>query len=95
MTTKEFEIQLALGTLTADMKYKLAYNKRTSKKILTILSTDESWGIRCRVADNSNTPIEILTKLLGDEDYYVRYLIAENPNTPTDTRIPNLEDSRP
>ena len=73
MTIKEIEIQLALGTLTIDMKLQLAYNKRTSKKILTILSTDESWGIRWRVADNPNTPKRILTKLLEDEDWAVKY----------------------
>ena len=54
MTAKEIEIQLALGTLTIDMKLQLAYNKRTSKKILTILSTDESVVVRYWVAVNSN-----------------------------------------
>ena len=63
MTIKEFEIQYALGTLTDKMKLKLAYTERTSKKILTILSTDEEWVIRCNVAYNPNTPKEVLTKL--------------------------------
>ena len=46
MTIKEFEIQLALGSLTEDMKDKLAIDGRTSKKILTILSKDKDDGVR-------------------------------------------------
>ena len=80
MTIKEIEIQLALGSLTDDMKYELADNKRTSKKILTILSTDESWYVRYCVADNPNTPTEVLTKLSIDNSY-VKYYVAKNPNT--------------
>jgi len=37
MTTKEFEMQYALGSLSYDDKMKLARSKRTSKRILTIL----------------------------------------------------------
>ena len=65
MTTKEFKIQLALGSLSWVDKVKLANNKRTSKKILTILSIDEDWHVKWRVAGNSNTPIEAL-KFLGE-----------------------------
>ena len=82
MTTKEVEIQLALGSLTDDMKYKLADNKRTSKKILTKLSKDKSSRVRCRVANNLNTPKKILAILSTDENWYVRYRITNNPNTP-------------
>ena len=46
MTIKEFEIQLALGLMSTDMKIDLACNPNTSKKILTILSTDENWSVR-------------------------------------------------
>lgn len=63
MTDKEFEIQLALGTLTGNMKLKLALNERTSKKILTILSTNEDWLVRYWVANNPNTPKEVLARL--------------------------------
>ena len=73
MTIKEIEIQLALGTLTRDMKYELANNEKTSKKILTILSTDKDWYIRSYVAENSNTPKRILTKLFEDEHWCVKY----------------------
>ena len=86
MTTKEFKMQLALGTLTYDIKKELADNKRTSKEILIILSTDEVWYIRCRVADNSNTSKEVLTKLSKDKNSNVRYWIAYNPNTPKEIR---------
>ena len=79
MTIKEFEIQLALGTLSYDMKYKLANNKKTSKEVLTILSTDEYWLIRCYVAENSNTPVEVLKVLSTDENASVRSSVAYNP----------------
>jgi len=42
MTTKEIKVQLALGLLSWEDKIRLAYSKRTSKEILTILSTDEN-----------------------------------------------------
>ena len=73
MTTKEFEIQYALGSLTDDMLRELTRNSSTSKKILTILSTDETWYIRYWIAFNSNTPKKILTKLSTDKDNRVRY----------------------
>ena len=82
MTIKEFEIQLALGSLTGKMKRELARNKRTLKKILTILSTDEYWYIRYGVAKNPNTPKEVLTTLSTDEDKDVRCRVADNRNTP-------------
>jgi len=82
MTIKEFEIQLALGSLSIDDKMKLADNKRTSKKILTILSTDKYWTIRSRVADNKRTSKKILTILSKDEHWAVRYGVANNHNTP-------------
>ena len=72
MTIKEFEIQLALGTLSYEMKYKLARDERTSKKILTTLSTDEDWIVRHNVADNINTPKKILTILSKDKVWFVR-----------------------
>lgn len=72
MTIKEIEIQLALGTLTEDMKRELAGNNRTPKKILTKLSTDEDWIVRHNVADNINTPKEILIILSKDKVWFVR-----------------------
>jgi len=80
MTTKEIEVQIALGTLSIEDKVDLADNKRTTKKILTILSTDKSWYVRCRVACNPNTPIDVLKKLSTDEDEYVHWYVAGNPN---------------
>ena len=79
MTIKEFEIQLALGSLTDEMKYDLAYNKRTSKEVLTILSKDKDWVVRYDVANNPNTPTEVLTKLSRDEDRNVRWCVEDNP----------------
>ena len=46
MTIKEIEIQLALGSLTNNMKIDLACNPNTPKKILTILSADNYWVVR-------------------------------------------------
>ncbi len=67
MAIKEIEVQLALGSLPWDDKVRLARNKRTSKKILTILSTDKDWYVRYYVAYNSNTPVKVLTELLNDK----------------------------
>ena len=72
MTIKEIKIQLALGSLTDDMKVDLAIDKRTSIEVLTILSADKRSYVRCWVANNLNTPIEILKKLSKDKDYDVR-----------------------
>ena len=82
MTIKEFEIQLALGTLTYEMKCKVAKNSNTPKEVLTILSTDEYWGVRWDIACSHNTPVEVLTKLATDGDWGVRWCIADNINTP-------------
>ena len=87
MTIKEIRVQLALGTLTDNMKYKLANDERTSKKILTILSTDENWVVRYKVARNPNTPVEVLTILSKDEDSIVRCWVANNPNTPVEVAV--------
>jgi 3-methyladenine DNA glycosylase AlkC len=80
MTIKEFEIQYALGLLTADMKIELVQNAKTSKKILTKLSNDKDCYIRYYVAANPNTPIEILTKLRKDKDWEVRCSATYNFN---------------
>ena len=80
MTIKEIEIQLALGSLTDDMKVKLVLNPNTPEEILTELSTDEDWYIRYWVAFNSSTPTEILTKLSTDENEYIKSCVADNPN---------------
>ena len=91
MTIKEFEIQYALGTLTDGIKLKLAGNNRTSKKILTILSTDKDDHIRWWVAENPNAPKEVLTKLSTDKDNYVRSCVAYNPNTPEKIKLVMLD----
>ena len=72
MTIKEFKIQLALGSLSLDDKVKVANNKRTSKKILTILSTDKHYYVRSYIAINPNTPIEVLKILSTDKDKHVK-----------------------
>ena len=80
MTIKEFEIQLALGTLTYDMKCDLAENPNTPKEVLTILSTDKNRYVRHRVADNLNTPKEVLKKLSKDIKWGVRHWAVKNLN---------------
>ena len=67
MTIKEFKIQLALGTLTHNIKVELANNTNTPTKVLTKLSTDKDWFIRYWVAHNPNTPTKVLVKLSKDK----------------------------
>ena len=83
MTIKEFEIQLALGLLTYEMKVRLANNLNTPIEVLTKLSADEHWAVRWSVAKNTNTPTEALTILSTDEDWCIRCRVANNTNTPT------------
>lgn len=78
MTLKEFEIQEALGTLTHYIKMYLVRNQKTSKEILTKLSTDKDWSIRCWIAFNPNTPTKILAKLSKDKDSLVKRYAVEN-----------------
>jgi len=82
MTTKEFKIQYALGSLSVDDLLTLAYSFNTSKCILTQLSEDKRWNIRSWVAENRNTPIKVLEELAKDEETHVLYWLVENPNTP-------------
>jgi len=84
MTTKEIRVQLALGTLSYMNKLKLANNKRTTKRILFILSTDENEYVRYWTAFNSNTSVDALKILSKDKDWSIRCNIAYNPNTPID-----------
>ena len=72
MTIKELKIQLALGSLSNGIKYKLADNTNTSKEILRILSKDKDLEVRWNVAGNPNTSKEILKILSIDEDSIVR-----------------------
>jgi hypothetical protein len=67
MTTKEFKVQYALGSLSIDDRIKLADNPNTPIEILTILSTDENWIVLWHTAYNRNTPIDVLKKLSTDE----------------------------
>ena len=82
MTIKEFKIQYALGTLSYDMRYELAKDKKTPKEILTILSTDKNRHVRYWVAENPNTPKEVLKVLSTDWNMGVRWWAARNPNAP-------------
>ncbi len=76
MTNKEILVQLALGSLSDDMKLKLAMNTNTSIEILKILSKDEDWYVRYWVTRNTNTPTEILEILSEDKNYNVRRGVA-------------------
>jgi len=81
MTIKEFRIQYALGTLSLDDKIDIANTATTSKGILTILSRNKNWLVRCCIADNINTPKEILVKLSKDKNSYVRKGVYNNNKT--------------
>ena len=78
MTIKEIEIQLALGTLSDNMKIKIANNLNTPEEILIKLSKDEDWLIRKSVANNLNTSEEILIKLSEDNDWFVKFCARSN-----------------
>jgi len=82
MNAKELEIQLALGSLSEDVKLKLAENPNTPKKVLTILSKDKNKWIRWYIAKNPSTLKKVLTLLSKDKDWRVRYYVAYNSNTP-------------
>ena len=77
MTIKEFEIQVALGTLTNDMLMKLAL-KSTSTKILTKLSKTKDFSIIIRIAHNPNTPKHILRRLSKDPLKSIRHSAQMN-----------------
>lgn len=94
MTTKEFEIQYALGTLSKETEEKLAISERTSKKILSILSKGKDWYVRYWVAYNPNTPIEILEKLSKDEDWCVRHNVTKNYNTPIEVKVQIIQRNK-
>lgn len=66
MTIKEFKIQLALGTLSYEMKLKLAL-RSTSTKILAKLAKTKDFLITIRIAHNPNAPEHILRKLSRDK----------------------------
>ena len=93
MTIKEVKIQLALGSLTDEVRRGVADNKRTSKEVLTILSKDEDWCVRCSIAENLNTTKEVLTKLSKDKSWNVRYCVAKAPRQ-LHTRTADLDDAR-
>ena len=82
MTIKELKIQLALGSLTYNMKINWAMADDTPKSVLEILSVDKNWEVRYWVARHSNTTIEILKRLSNDKDLNVRQQVARNSKTP-------------
>ena len=66
MTLKEYKVQHALGTDTADLKRKVAQDSSSSADLLTFLSKDPSMFIRSYVAANCNVPEEVLSILAFD-----------------------------
>ena len=52
--------------------------------MLTRLSKDRSYQVRCAVVENISTPTETLKSLCRDKENMVRIAVAENPNTPSD-----------
>jgi len=66
MTLKEFKMQYALGTLSYKDKLNLSQSSYTCKKILEILSKDNSLSIRYNVTRNSNVPASVLNTLITE-----------------------------
>jgi hypothetical protein len=81
MTYKEFRIQYALGTIDLYKINNIEENIK-DKKILSFLSKNKNYSIRCRVARNPNTPVSILKVLIKDDDPYVRMWVLQNINCP-------------
>jgi len=87
MTDKEIEIQYALGSLPIKMLWKLAYNKKTSPRILDVLSDDEDLNMISNIAYNPNTPEHTLFKIFRKYANYhpgesFGYDLSRNPSTP-------------
>jgi pentose-5-phosphate-3-epimerase len=61
--------------------------------VLSALSKDDHWGVRCGVAQNINTPTDVLSALSKDDHWGVRHGVVKNPNTPTAVLITLSEDS--
>lgn len=72
MTTKEFEVQRALGTLSKARLISIAMSSNTSAEVLDKLSNDKNWVIRNGVAKNDNTSTDTLITLSKDEDWFVK-----------------------
>ena len=77
-TLKEFKHQVALGTLSSEMKKKLAYGKRTPKSILAILSRYNDRLVKIFIAGNPNTPKRVLNNLSNDWNKRVRFYLTQN-----------------
>lgn len=60
MTIKEFEIQLALGSMTYDIKRRLSCDSNTSKEILRMIyNSSTCWELGHRMLVNPNIPEDI------------------------------------
>ena len=65
-----------------DVRYNVAENPNTTRKILDRLYYDKGSLFREYVAKNPNTQPETLERLSYDKDHWVRYYVSKNPNTP-------------
>jgi len=88
MTSKEFEIQDALGLISYTMKCAMASNECTHIEILELLSKTKNgsydnngWVIKYWIAKNVSTPKNVLKRLLKDSRFVVRRRAIENPST--------------
>ena len=78
MTIKEFEVQMALGTLSIIATMDMAANPNTSKGILNRLSRHKEVIVRRIVASNPGTPVRSLSRLLNDTRWNVYYRAQVN-----------------
>ncbi len=92
MTIKEIEIQLALGSLSLDMKRDLACAPDTPEHILTTLAEDDYWNIRYHVAKHPNVPVDILIMLSTDARHETRSRVAGASKTPTIILLKMIHD---
>ena len=61
-------------------KLSQARDPNTSPETLSVLATDDYWGVRRGAALNPNTSPETLQVLATDKNWYIRYEVARNPN---------------
>ena len=78
MTTKEFRVQCALGSISIEGLQKLAEDPQTSKEMLNVMSNSIYPTVRVRVAKNINTPGTTLNKLLDDPYWAIQTNAGSN-----------------
>ena len=81
MTSRDFEVQRALGTLSMQTILKLAHARKNSMKIWRCLVECHDNEINKILSKNSFTPICILNELANDSSWDIVVNVAYNVHT--------------